>query len=161
MTMIHWFKRVRLAGGIEVTSFRYDYQSTECGLQVRETWPPTSASPPGVRGTTFGGDDPKANVFEVATSGHIVCERCVANREHNYQEAQRNPEAVNHPAHYNMGSIEVIDAIEAWGLGFNDGNAVKYIARARHKDKHLEDLKKARWYIDREISNLEKAEEGT
>ena len=62
---------------------------------------------------------------------------------------------VNHPAHYNAGNIEVIDAIEAWGLGFRDGNTVKYVARARHKGKRVEDLKKARWYLDREIALLE------
>lgn len=64
-------------------------------------------------------------------------------------------EAVDHPAHYNQGSIEVIDAIEDWKLGFNDGNAVKYIARHRHKGNPIEDLRKARWYIDREIQRLE------
>ncbi|MBQ1188304.1 MAG: DUF3310 domain-containing protein [Peptococcaceae bacterium] len=46
---------------------------------------------------------------------------------------------------------EVIDAIEEWGLNFSLGNAVKYIARADHKGKPVEDLEKARWYIDREI----------
>lgn len=59
--------------------------------------------------------------------------------------------AVNHPAHYNTGNIEVIDAIEDWGLGFCLGNAVKYIARADHKGKPIEDLEKALWYIRREI----------
>lgn len=67
---------------------------------------------------------------------------------------------VNHPSHYNMGGIEVIDAIEAWGFGdgFNRGNAIKYIARAGRKDpaKEVEDLKKARFYIDAEITRLEK-----
>jgi hypothetical protein len=67
-------------------------------------------------------------------------------------------ERVNHPAHYNFGAIEVIDAIEAWGLGFSLGNAVKYIARSAHKGSRLEDLKKARWYLEREISNAEKTE---
>lgn len=68
-------------------------------------------------------------------------------------------ETVNHPAHYTQGGIEVIDAIEAWGLGFSDGNAVKYIARAGKKDplKTLEDLKKAQWYLNRHVANMEKA----
>lgn len=65
-------------------------------------------------------------------------------------------EMVNHPQHYNMSKIEVIDAIEAWNLGFNLGNAVKYIARADHKGKKLQDLKKAAWYIQREIEREEK-----
>ena len=58
---------------------------------------------------------------------------------------------VSHPSHYNVGKIEVIDAIEDWCLNFSLGNAVKYIARADHKGKPIEDLEKARWYIDREI----------
>ncbi|KKK84978.1 hypothetical protein LCGC14_2777910 [marine sediment metagenome] len=57
--------------------------------------------------------------------------------------------AVDHPTHYNIGSIEVIDAIEDWCLGFHLGNVVKYIARAPHKGKLVEDLKKARWYLQR------------
>lgn len=71
--------------------------------------------------------------------------------------ARPQTEAVNHPAHYNAGKIEVIDAIEDWGLDFSLGNAVKYIARAAHKGKTLEDLKKARWYINHAIQRLEKA----
>lgn len=65
---------------------------------------------------------------------------------------------VNHPSHYNVGKIEVIDAIEAWELNFSLGNAVKYIARADHKGKPIEDLEKARWYIDREIERRTKDE---
>jgi hypothetical protein len=61
---------------------------------------------------------------------------------------------VDHPPHYQLGGIEVIDAIEAWELGFNLGNSVKYIARAAHKGKPIEDLEKARWYLDREIKRL-------
>lgn len=59
---------------------------------------------------------------------------------------------------YYKGKVEVIDAIEAWGLNFHRGNAVKYIARAGKKDptKEIEDLKKAEWYIHREIQRLEK-----
>ena len=64
--------------------------------------------------------------------------------------------AVEHPDHYNWGCIEVIDAIESWELNFSRGNAVKYIARAGHKNDELEDLKKAVWYINREIERLEK-----
>ena len=72
----------------------------------------------------------------------------------------RMADTVNHPTHYNVGRIEVIDVIEAWGLGegFNRGNAIKYIARAGHKDSEIEDLKKAAWYIQREIERLEKEE---
>lgn len=61
---------------------------------------------------------------------------------------------VNHPSHYNTGKIEVIEFIEDQGLGYNLGNAVKYICRARHKEngaKYGTDLEKAIWYLKREI----------
>lgn len=64
-------------------------------------------------------------------------------------------DAVNHPAHYGSGTYETIKVIEAWGLGFCLGNTVKYISRAGKKGDALEDLKKARWYLDREIENRE------
>lgn len=67
---------------------------------------------------------------------------------------------VNHPPHYGGADnpYEAIKVIEAWGLGFSLGNAVKYISRAgRKSDPALQDLKKARWYLDREIGNLEKS----
>ena len=66
-------------------------------------------------------------------------------------------DAVNRPAHYSDGKIEVIDFIEDKGLNFHRGNAVKYIARAGKKDKskEIEDLQKAIWYLNREIKRLE------
>ena len=62
---------------------------------------------------------------------------------------------VNHPLHYGGADnpYEAIKVIEAWGLGFALGNAVKYIARAGKKGSTQEDLKKARWYLEREIEN--------
>jgi hypothetical protein len=66
------------------------------------------------------------------------------------------PERVNHPQHYGGDTTyEAIKVIEAWRLGFCLGNAVKYICRAENKGSELEDLKKARWYIDRRIQQLE------
>jgi hypothetical protein len=62
---------------------------------------------------------------------------------------------VNHPKHYNSGKIEVIDAIEDWSLNFCEGNVIKYVARHRLKEAPLDDLKKARWYLERLIQNLE------
>jgi len=62
---------------------------------------------------------------------------------------------VNHPKHYNTGKIEVIDAIEEWEMGFCDGNVIKYVARHRHKGKPIEDLKKAKWYLERLIQQYE------
>ena len=63
---------------------------------------------------------------------------------------------VNHPPHYKAGGIETIDFIEAKKLGYNLGNVVKYVSRADLKVDKLEDLKKARWYLDREITNISK-----
>lgn len=67
-------------------------------------------------------------------------------------------DAVNHPAHYGGAGnpYEAIKVIEAWGLGFRLGNAVKYISRAGKKGSAIEDLRKAQWYLDREIEKLEK-----
>lgn len=62
------------------------------------------------------------------------------------------PDNVNHPAHYKVGGIETIDFIEAKGLGYNLGNVIKYITRADHKGNTIEDLCKARWYLNREIA---------
>ena len=67
-------------------------------------------------------------------------------------------EHVNHPDHYNAGSIKVIDIIEDWKVDFHLGNVIKYVLRAPYKGKTLEDLKKAKWYLDRKIEQLEKEE---
>lgn len=69
---------------------------------------------------------------------------------------------VNHPSHYNSGKIEVIEAIEDWGMNYHRGNAIKYIARAGKKNaaKEVEDLQKAVWYLKRDIERLEAKKEG-
>ena len=72
-------------------------------------------------------------------------------------------DVVNNPAHYTDSKIEVIDYIEDKKLGFCLGNVIKYVSRAgkKHsadksdKEKEIEDLKKARWYLDRRIYELE------
>ena len=66
---------------------------------------------------------------------------------------------VDHPSHYGGAGnpYEAIRVIEAWGLGFSLGNAVKYISRAGKKDGETElvDLEKAKWYLERRIAQLE------
>jgi hypothetical protein len=66
-------------------------------------------------------------------------------------------DAVHRPAHYTRGKIEVRDFIADQGLNFNRGSAVKYLARAGHKDpaKEVEDLRKAICCIEHEIAALE------
>ncbi len=87
--------------------------------------------------------------FEISTLAWQSTHRC---------EEQPLDDAVDHPSHYTLGGVEVIDAIEAWDLGFHAGNTVKYVARAGKKggpEKEVEDLKKARWYLDRLIEQKE------
>ena len=70
-------------------------------------------------------------------------------------------EQVNHPQHYGgeNNPYEVIKVIEAWELDFHLGNTVKYISRAgkKERDKELQDLNKALWYLQRRIENLNKS----
>jgi len=61
---------------------------------------------------------------------------------------------VEHPAHYKVGGIETIDFIEAKKLNYNIGNVIKYLTRADYKGNKMEDLRKAQWYLTREISAL-------
>jgi hypothetical protein len=61
------------------------------------------------------------------------------------------PDPVDNPPHYKGTAVEPIDAIEAWGLGFVLGNVIKYVARAGRKGDRLEDLRKAKFYLDRAI----------
>lgn len=65
---------------------------------------------------------------------------------------------VDHPSHYGgiQNIYETIKVIEAWGLNFNLGNAIKYISRAGKKGDIKEDLQKAAWYLNREIEKLNK-----
>ena len=76
------------------------------------------------------------------------------------QDEAPTPNAVDNPSHYNNGSIECIDYLKdnlSWEgyTGYLEGNCKKYLHRWRYKKKPLEDLKKARWYLERLISELE------
>jgi len=64
---------------------------------------------------------------------------------------------VNSPPHYKKGGIETIDFIEAKQLPYNLGNVVKYVTRAEHKGAAVEDLRKAQWYLSREIRRVTNA----
>lgn len=73
---------------------------------------------------------------------------------------KENKDMVNHPPHYNKGSIEIIDFIQDWNLDFITGNIIKYVTRSPYKNKPLEDLEKAKFYLDRlieiqKIKNIE------
>lgn len=87
---------------------------------------------------------------------------CVTYKESKVTK-ENQEEQVDHPSHYGGNTpYEVIKVIEAWEkqfpkLNFNRLTAIKYIPRAGVKDpsKELQDLKKARWYLDREIKRME------
>jgi len=66
-------------------------------------------------------------------------------------------EAVNHPKHYNVG-IETTDYISSWDMSFAEGNIVKYVSRYKYK-RGLQDLYKARWYLNYLIQELESNEQ--
>lgn len=72
-----------------------------------------------------------------------VCNTCVSKKD--------DKDEINWPKHYNAGKIQPIDAIEDWKLDFRLANAVKYIARHKHKENPKKDLEKAVWYIQRYI----------
>lgn len=75
-------------------------------------------------------------------------------KQHEYEDA------VNKPAHYGDGVIECIDYMkdnmdQMMFMGYLEGNAKKYMHRYRYKQKPVEDLHKARWYLDRLIKEME------
>jgi len=81
---------------------------------------------------------------------------CAEWNDIDYRDEAKVDSLVNHPDHYNTGDFEVIDVIEDWNLTFCLGNAVKYIARAGHKNDRKEDLEKALWYLQRELGGNRK-----
>ena len=95
------------------------------------------------------------------TNGNEIDTKVYINDSPTYPQEQladiERREGVNHPSYYKRGGVEAIDVIEAWNLDFCLGNTVKYIARCgRKSDKVLEDLKKAAWYLNREIKRRER-----
>ena len=75
------------------------------------------------------------------------------------KDSKPNPskkkEEIDHPDHYGGDTVyEVIKVIEAWKLNFNLGSLLKYVGRPT-KGEYLKDLKKGRWYLDREIRTME------
>lgn len=74
----------------------------------------------------------------------------------NYVEPHEKIDLVNHPPHYkSKGGIESIQVIESFELGFNLGNAVKYILRCNKKGNKKQDIEKAIWYLKRELTKFE------
>lgn len=104
------------------------------------------------RGLDFYG---KLSYFEPKEKKHssncTIQNRKFKNKDYGFDEI----DMVNHPQHYQHG-IEPIDYIESHNLNFNLGNVIKYVSRAPYKEAELEDLKKAKWYLEREINRHDK-----
>lgn len=93
-----------------------------------------------------------------------VCPDCEQGLRPPHQATAREVSMVNHPPYYGGADnqYEAIKVIEAWGLGFCLGNAIKYICRAGKKDTTtITDLEKAKWYLDREIQRLKSSTTAT
>jgi hypothetical protein len=76
-------------------------------------------------------------------------------KDFGYVTYDKVDDPVTSPAHYKAGAIECLDVIEELGLDFHLGNVLKYIFRAESKNNYLQDLRKARFYLDRKIGLLE------
>ena len=83
------------------------------------------------------------------------CVSCSKSTNHFETKEHYEIDMVNHPQHYQHG-IEPIDYIESHNLNFNLGNVIKYVSRAPYKEVELQDLKKAKWYLEREIKRHDK-----
>ena len=122
---------------------------------------------PGVFGDSQGeaGGAPPVGEFEdCGREGGPDCQNDEIDDDFEYLTAADflRDDAVDHPNHYNDGSIECIDAIQAAlteeeFIGFCKGNALKYIWREQWKNG-MEDLQKAAWYLNRATEGLEAAE---
>lgn len=91
--------------------------------------------------------------FDPGTMARLKAKDCFKPKE---EKADDEIDMVNHPPHYVGHGIEPIEFIESHNLNFCLGSAVKYIARAPYKGTELEDLKKAKWFLEREIKKHDK-----
>ena len=107
----------------------------------------------------FGVDETDAMEQEIKKAVEIVQQVGKKRGRPAKQLSSSFSDPVNSPAHYTAGGIETIDYIEAKQLNYHLGNVVKYVSRAGKKNEMLEDLKKAKWYLDREIKRLESLSE--
>lgn len=133
---------------------KYEYLSKEedpcnvCRWKIKE------------RGLAFFG---KLSYFEPKDESAnciISCKECnkdFTNEDYGFKEISKDEiDMVNHPQHYSSHGIEPIDYIESHNLNFNLGNVIKYVSRAPFKGTETEDLKKAKWYLEREINKHDK-----
>lgn len=99
--------------------------------------------------------DYESNLVYQITGGYL-CKSCNMLKVNQRKTALQDEDLINHPPHYKGDGIEVIDVIEAFELNFNLGNAIKYILRSGKKHQTTDCLKKAIWYLKRQIEKQEK-----
>ena len=105
------------------------------------------------------GVDEEMTAKALAYHEHLIKQGVDPNSDEYYKlvDAHMKPkDLINSPDHYTAGGIETIDFIEAKEVNYHVGNAIKYLSRAKHKGDYLENIKKAQWYINREVSRHEK-----
>lgn len=122
------------------------YELTPGRLYERPNRPP----PPPIN---LSANETLKRLQNVSNQSGLTIEKVIADKSPNRIINQCDD--INHPSHYTQGNIEVIDYIEDKKLGYRLGNVVKYVSRAGHKDDAIKDLKKARWYLNREIAKRE------
>lgn len=99
---------------------------------------------------------PRRNCVPVESTG--ICKDIGVDKMQLDAYLQPDNDPVNHPSHYTVG-IETIEFIESWDMPYHLGNVVKYLCRAPHKGRQMEDLQKALWYLRRYVKFLTKKQE--
>lgn len=134
---------------VDKRKYKTVYGATLGRLYERPNNPPP---PP----TRLSASEELRRLGEVTNRAGLTIGKVIADKSPKHIDKQCDD--INHPSHYTQGDIEVIDYIEDKKLGYRLGNVVKYVSRAGHKDDAIKDLKKARWYLNREIEKREQHE---
>lgn len=152
-TYVHTLRstdKKKLAEGKPIRRIKRNYtKKDEPGVKFDNLWQPPALAP-----MPEPAADAKSTMVHIGTftSSKPITKESLIPKESFVDRRLKTHDNVNHPAHYKVGGIETIEFIEAKKLGYNLGNVIKYITRADHKGNVYEDLCKARWYLNREIS---------
>ena len=140
------------------SKFRYDYLSIEKVIHKYEIIEHTTF----INGTEC---NKKINILEIGHDDdyYVIVSLVGISKEENMSDMNKLTDEYNdvtHPYHYTQGGIECIDAIKASMTdeefkGFLKGNSLKYLWRYENKNNPVEDLKKAKWYLDKLIGELD------
>lgn len=123
---------------------KYEHPCSVCRWKIKE------------RGLAFFGKlsyfEPKDESANCIIS-YKECNKDFTNEDYGFKEISKDEiDMVNHPQHSSVNGIDPIDYIESHNFNFNLGNVIKYVSHAPYKGTELEDLKKAKWYLEREIN---------